>query len=90
MRDNTHNLVFCVWFFGAFFVGGEGGRFLVAQWVKKSACSVEDSGSIPGLLRSPGRREWQPPPVFLPGEFHGQRNLVGYSPCGHKELDMTE
>ena len=29
-------------------------------------------------------------PVFLPGEFHGQRSLVGYSPCGHKESDMTE
>ena len=29
-------------------------------------------------------------PVFLPGEFHGERSLVGYSPWGHKELDMTE
>ena len=28
--------------------------------------------------------------VFLPGEFHGQRSLAGYSPCGYKELDMTE
>ena len=32
----------------------------------------------------------QPTSVFLPGEFHGQRSLVGYSPQGHKELDMTE
>ena len=31
-----------------------------------------------------------PTPVFLPGEFHGQRNLVGYSPWGHKESHMTE
>ena len=29
-------------------------------------------------------------PVFLPGKFHGQRSLVGYSPWGRKELDMTE
>ena len=29
-------------------------------------------------------------PVFLPGELHGQRSLEGYSPQGHKELDMTE
>ena len=29
-------------------------------------------------------------PVFLPGEFHGQKSLVGHSPWGHKELDMTE
>ena len=36
------------------------------------------------------RREWQSTPVFLPGEFHGQRRLVGYSPWGHKESDMTE
>ena len=28
--------------------------------------------------------------VFLPGEFHGQRSLVGCSPWGHKESDMTE
>ena len=35
------------------------------------------------------RRKWQPTPVFLPGEFHGQRSLAAYSPCGQKELDMT-
>ena len=29
-------------------------------------------------------------PVFLPGKFHGQRSLAGYSPWGHKESDMTE
>ena len=38
----------------------------------------------------PRRRKWQPTPVFLPGKSHGQRSLVGYSPWGHKELDMTE
>ena len=37
----------------------------------------------------PWRREWQPTPVFLPGESHGQRSLVGYSPWGHKESDTT-
>ena len=45
---------------------------LVAQTVE-STCSAEDLGSIPGL----GRREWQPTPVLLPGEFHGQRSLAG-------------
>ena len=29
-------------------------------------------------------------PVFLPGEFHGERSLMGYSPCGHKESDTNE
>ena len=38
----------------------------------------------------PWRRKWQPTPVFLPRELHGQRSLVGYSPGGHKELDTTE
>ena len=35
------------------------------------------------------RRAWQPSPVFLPGESHGKRSLVGCSPQGHKQLDMT-
>ena len=35
-------------------------------------------------------RNWQPTPVLLPGEPHGLRSLVGYSPQGRKELDMTE
>ena len=34
-------------------------------------------------------RTWQPTPVFLPGESHGQRSLVGFSPWGHQELDTT-
>ena len=37
-----------------------------------------------------GRRKWKPTPIFLPGESHGRRSLVGYSPRGHKESDMTE
>ena len=36
------------------------------------------------------RRKWQPTPVFLPGESHGWRGLVGYSPWGCKESDMTK
>ena len=38
----------------------------------------------------PWRRKWQPTPVFLPGDSHGQRRWVGYSPWGRKELDMSE
>ena len=38
----------------------------------------------------PWRREWQPTPVFSPGESQGQRSLTGYSPWGHKESDTTE
>ena len=36
------------------------------------------------------RRKWQPTPVFLPGKSYGWRSLVGYSPWGRKESDMTE
>ena len=35
-------------------------------------------------------RKWHPPPVFLPGEFHGQRSLAGYNPWGHKESNRPE
>ena len=36
------------------------------------------------------RRQWHPTPALLPGKSHGQRSLVGCSPWGHKESDMTE
>ena len=58
--------------------------------VKASACNVGDPGSISGLGRFLWRRKWQPTPVFLPGESHGRRSLVGYSPWGRKESDTTE
>jgi len=44
----------------------------------------------PWVRKIPCSRKWQPTPVFFPGKFHGQRNLAGYRPWGHKELDMTE
>ena len=40
--------------------------------------------------KDPLEREWQPTPVFLPGEVHGQRCLEGYSPWGRSESDTTE
>ena len=51
--------------------------FLGCSDSKESACNAGDQGSIPGSGRSPG-------------EFHGQKSLVGCSPRGHKESDMTE
>ena len=44
----------------------------------------------PWVGKIPWRRPWQPTQVFLPGESHGQRGLVGYSPVGHKESDTNE
>ena len=45
---------------------------------------VEQGKGFPG-----GSEEWQPTPVFLPGEFHGQRSPGGYSSWGQKEVGMT-
>ena len=56
---------------------------------KEAACSAGNPGSIPGR-KIPWRRKWQPTPVFLPGEFHGQRSLAGYSLWNRKESDTTE
>ena len=44
----------------------------------------------PWVGKMPWRRTWQPTAVILPGESHGQRSPVGYSPWGHKELDTTD
>ena len=46
--------------------------------------------SLEEIEKIPWRRAQQPTPVFLPGESHGQGSLVGSSPWGHKELDLTE
>ena len=62
---------------------------VVKNW-PASAGDARDVSSIPGSGRSPGVGNGKPSPVFLPGKFHGQRRLVGYSPWGHRELDMTE
>ena len=64
------------------------GASLVAQMVKNLQCGR--LGFNPWVWKIPWRRKWQPTPVFLPGKFHGQRSLEGYSPWGRKESDMTE
>ena len=63
--------------------------FLVAQMVKNLP-AVWETWVNPWVGKIPWRRAWQPTPVFLPGESHGQRSLVGYSPRGGKESVMTE
>ena len=59
---------------------------------KEPACQCrrcKRPGFDPWVRKIPWRRAWQPTPLFLPGEFHGERNLVGYNPYGRKELDTT-
>ena len=60
---------------------------------KETLCNAGDAADMGSILvseRSPLGGKWQPTTVFLPGESHGQRSLVGYNPKGHKEWDMTE
>ena len=65
------------------------GASLVAQMVK--ICPQYRRPEFDSWVRKiPWRREWQLSPIFLPGKFHGQKSLAGYSPCGCKESDMTE
>ena len=52
--------------------------------VKEFACHCRRHGFDPWIGKISLRRKWQPIPVFLPGKSYGQRNLVGYSPWGHK------
>ena len=63
---------------------------LVVKNTPANARDIKDTGSIPGSGRSPGEGNGNHSPVFLPGESHGQRSMVGYSPWGRKELDTTE
>ena len=64
-------------------------HFLVAQRVKNPP-EMKDT-QVPSLGREdPLEKAWQLTPVFLPGEFHGQRSLVGYSLWDCKESDTTE
>ena len=57
---------------------------------KESACKCKRHGFNPWIRKIPWSRKWQPAPAFWPGEFHRQRNLVGYILWGHKELGTTE
>ena len=67
------------------FLGGANG--------KESTCQgrrCKKGGFNPWVGKISWSRNWHSTPVFLPGKFHGQRSLVGYSPWGHKGADTTE
>ena len=59
----------------------------VVKNLPANAGDTRDAGLIPWSGRSPGGGNGNP--VFLPGKFHGQGSLVGYSPWCHKEMDTT-
>ena len=57
-------------------------KYGLSRWLSatESTCQCRRLGFHPWVRKIPWRRKWQPNPVFLPGESHGQRSLVGYSP----------
>ena len=88
-KDSTLSFIGCV-IIGQFLsLYKHKGASLVAQMVKNLPAMKET------LVQSLDwedtlRREWQPTSVFLPGESHGKRSLVGCSPVGRKVSGMTE
>ena len=70
-HTHTHTHLLVLWSF----LG-----FTVVKNLPVNAGDTRDTGLISGSGRSPWNRKCQPTPVFLPGEVHGQRSLVGYSP----------
>ena len=77
------------WSMGVFRQEYWDGISLVAQTVR-NLLQCRRSGFEPWVGKIPWRREWLPTSVFLPGEFQGQRSLVGYSAWCHKESDTTK
>ena len=63
---------------------------LVVKDLTATAGDARDLGLVPGSGKIPWRRAWQSTPAFLPGKSHGWMSLIGYSPRGHKESDMTK
>ena len=65
---------------------------LAGMWCsdKESSCQARRHRFNHWVGKIPWSSKWQPTPIFLPGEFHGQSGLVGYSSWGCKELDTTQ
>ena len=80
--------------------GGEDGTWAISggskeaqdlprrQSGKESACQCRRWGFNPWVMKIPWRRKWQPTPIFLPGECHGQSSRQGYSPWGYKRVRL--
>ena len=58
--------------------------------VKNLSANAGDSGLISGLERSPGEGDVNPLQYFLPGKFHGRRNLAGCRPWGSQRVTLSD
>ena len=67
------------------FPGGSSGKEPACQCRRRKRCGFD-----PWVAKIPWTKKWNPTPVFLPGESYGQRNLMGYSPWGHRDSDMIK
>ena len=56
----------------------------------KNLPAMQECRFDPWVRKIPWKKKWLQTSVFLPGDFHRQRRLVGYSSWGHKKLDQTE
>ena len=54
----------------------------------KNPPEMQETRFDPRIIKIPLRRKWQTTPVYWPEEFHGQKNLAGYRPWGHKEKQL--
>ena len=86
----VHSCHVAIFFYGDFECGaGATWASLLAQMVRNMP-AMRETCVHSWVRKIPWKRAWQPTPLFLPGEYHEQRNLAGYGPWGHKELDMTK
>ena len=88
-------LLSCVWLLATLWTGAcqafpymdrYSSRYRYHRWPsgKEFTCQWTRSRFVPWVGKIPWSRKWQLTPEYLPGKFHGQRNLTGYSPWGHK------
>ena len=82
--DTSTHLLLHLWMDKGF-PGGASGKEPACQCRRHRRCRFHL-----WIRKIPWKRAWQPTPVFLPGESHGQRSVVGYSPQGRRESDTTE
>ena len=88
----SHGAAFIVKLFSRLWHQGWETYCALPWWLsgKESTCQCRRHCFHPWVGKIPCRRKWEPIPVFLPGESHGQRRLAGCSPPGHKDSDTTE
>ena len=97
MRNVCHICLFCVYIYmnSIYFHLFASMGFYAHLWTslvtsgKESSCQCRRQRIHefdPWVGKIPGRREWQPTPLFLPEKYHEQRSLVGHSPWGHKRV----